>query len=83
MDDIPSLTLAVLKEIRDEVHKTNERLDRLERHQTETEVRLATELLAVSSAVHEVGDLLRTNLDVRTKVEGHETRIAALERKVG
>lgn len=104
MDDVPSLTLAVLKDIRDEVRKTNERLDvtngrldatngrldvtnerldRIEQGQTEAEVRLATELLAVSSAVHEVGDLLRNNLDVRSKVEEHAARIAALERKVG
>ncbi len=40
-DDVPNLTLAVLKEIRDEVRKTNDRLDqtndrleRLERGQT-------------------------------------------------
>jgi hypothetical protein len=82
-DDVPTLTLGVLREIRDETRKTNERLDRLERRQTETEVRLATELLAVSSAVREVRDLLRTNLDVHVKVEDHEARIAALEQKVG
>ncbi len=83
MEDVPSLTLAVLREIRDEVRKTNDRLEQFDRRQTETEVRLATELLAVSSAVHEVGDLLRNSLNVRAKVEEHETRIAALERKLG
>ena len=81
MADVPSLTLEVLKDIRDEVRKTNERLERLERRQTDTEVRLSTELVALASAVHEVGDMLRTNLSVRTKVEEHEARIAALERK--
>ena len=89
-EDTSSLTLAVLKEIRDEARKTNERLDqtnerldRLERRQTETEVKLATELVAVSTAVREVGDLLRANVTVRAKVDEHEARIAALERKVG
>jgi hypothetical protein len=81
MADVPSLTLEVLKDIRDEVRKTNERLERLEQRQTDTEVRLSTELVALASAVHEVGDMLRTNLSVRTKVEEHEARIAALERK--
>jgi hypothetical protein len=83
MEEVASLTLEVLKEIRDEVRKTNERLERLERRQNETEVRLATELVAVSHAVLEVRDLLTTNLNVRAKVDEHEQRIAELERKVG
>jgi chromosome segregation ATPase len=88
-DDVPSLTLAVLKEIRDEVRKTNDRLEqtndrleRLETRQTDMEMRLATELIAVTSAVREVGDLFKDNAAVRGKVDEHETRIAALERKV-
>ncbi len=86
-DDVPSLTLAVLKEIRDEARKTNDRLDqtnerleRLERRQTEMEMRLATELITVTSAVREVGDLFKDNAAVRAKVDEHEARIAALER---
>jgi hypothetical protein len=64
----------VLIEIRDEVRRTNERLGQtnerlsgLERRQTETEVRLATELVAVARAVNDVRDLLRA---VRV-VHGH------------
>jgi chromosome segregation ATPase len=104
MEDVATLTLNVLKEIRDEVRKTNERLDqtnerldqtnerldgtnerldRVERRQTEAEVRLATELVALSSAVREVRDLLTANLNVRDKIEQHEARISALERKAG
>lgn len=88
--DVPSLTLAVLREIRDEVKRTNarldqtnERLDRLERRQTETEVRLGTELVAVATAVRELSDLFRADRTVRAKVDEHDKRIAELEKKVG
>ena len=46
-----NLTLEVLKQIRDQVMGTNRRLDSLERRQGETEIRLATELVAVAGAV--------------------------------
>jgi len=85
----PSPTLQVLREIRDELKQTNERLGRvegraesLERRQSESEVRLATELVAVAKAVHEVRDLLRDNLVVHHRVEDHERRLLALERRV-
>ena len=73
------LTTEILIQIRDEIRKTNERLDstnerldstnerldstnerleRLEARQTETELRLATELVAVASAVRELKDAL-------------------------
>jgi hypothetical protein len=62
--------------LRSEVHGTNERLDgtndrlgRLERRQTETEVRLSTELVAVVGAVREVRDVLREDLGLRARVE--------------
>ena len=61
-----SPTLTLLREIRDELKGTNVRLDRVEsrvgtlgKRQTETEVRLASELVAVTRAVGEVRDLLR------------------------
>jgi predicted nucleic acid-binding Zn-ribbon protein len=60
-----------------------ERVVGLERRQTETEVRLATEIIAVATAVGEVRDLLRERLDDRVRVDEHERRIAALERRVG
>ncbi len=83
-------TLAVLKQIRDAVTQTNERLDqtnqrldRLERRQTETEVRLATELTAVVGAVHELRDTLLADRDLRRTVDDHEQRLRAIERRTG
>lgn len=82
--------MVVLREIRDELKGTNERLDRveqgvgaLERRQTESEVRLASELVSVGKTIGEVRDLLRDRLDVRDRVDDHEHRIAALERRAG
>jgi uncharacterized protein YPO0396 len=95
------LTIEILKGIRDEAHKTNERLDttndrldelrtdlvdrieRVERRQTETEVRLATELVAVGGAVREVRDLLREDRALRDRVDDHERRLSAVERRTG
>jgi hypothetical protein len=80
------MTTQVLIEIRDEVRKTNERLGetnerltRLERRQVETEVRLATELVAVVGAVHEVRDELLEDRRLAAQVTDHERRIVALE----
>ena len=76
------LNMGILIQIRDEIHKTNERLDttndrldRLERRQSEDSVRLATEVLAVAKAVGEVRDLFRHNRLDRAKIENHERRI--------
>jgi uncharacterized protein YPO0396 len=95
------LTIEILKGIRDEARKTNERLDvtndrlgelrtelvdrieRVERRQTETEVRLATELIAVGSAVRDVRDLLREDRVLRDRVDDHERRLVAVERRTG
>jgi hypothetical protein len=83
------LTTQVLIEIRDEVRRTNERLGQtnerlsgLERRQSETEVRLATELVAVARAVNDVRDLLRAEHQLAPRVDDHEQRLAALERKI-
>lgn len=82
--------LAVLKQIRDAVTQTNERLDqtndrldRLERRQTETEIRLATELTAVVGAVHELRDAVLSDRDLRRTVDDHEQRLRAIERRTG
>jgi hypothetical protein len=102
------LTIEILKGIRDEVRKTNERLnetnerlddtnarldqlrgdvvehiERVERRQTELEIRLATELVGVAGAVHEVRDLLREDRALRQRVDDHERRIAAIEARTG
>jgi hypothetical protein len=90
--DSGDVTVEVLREIRDEVRATNTRLDalrhdtntrfeRLERRQTESEVRLATELVAVTGAVREVRDLLREGRAASERLEDHERRIVSLERR--
>jgi hypothetical protein len=70
-----------LHELGDALQETNDRLDRLERRQTEDALRLATELVAVASAVGEVRDLLRDQRIERDRLEDHERRIAKLESK--
>jgi uncharacterized coiled-coil DUF342 family protein len=86
-----SNTLRALHEIRDEVKElrgevkelrddVNDRVGSLEQRQTETEIRLSTELGAVTRTLVEVRDLLRDRLDDRHRVDEHERRIQALER---
>jgi hypothetical protein len=88
------LTIEILKGIREETHKTNERLDelrtdlvdrieRVERRQTETEMRLASELVAVGGAVREVRDLLREDRALRDRVDDHERRLSVVEGRTG
>jgi hypothetical protein len=73
-------TNARLDALRDDTNgrfaETNMRLDRIERRQTEAEVRLSTELVVVVGAVREVPDLLRD------RVEDHEQRLVAIEKRV-
>ena len=59
------------------------RVDFLGRRQTEAELRLATEVIAVAKAMGEVKDLLVERLDERGRLEDHERRITALEAKSG
>lgn len=77
-----------LREIRGEVRTTNERvehtnekLDLLARRQTETEVRLATEIVALAGDVQDVKALLRARRVDRARVDDHEERIQVLERR--
>ena len=58
---------------------TVERLGALERRQSETEIRLATEIVAVAKAVGDVKTLLADRLDVKDKVDDHERRLTTLE----
>ena len=88
------LTIQVLLEIRDEVKQTNVRLDetnlrldetyvrlsQMGHRQTETEIRLVTEIVAVAAAVREVRDELREDRILRARVDDHERRIGALEK---
>lgn len=88
--DNSDITVKILRSIRDEIRSTNERLDTtnerlgsLEKRQTESEVRLSTELLAVVTAVNEVHDLLKDELAIRKQVTEHEKRILILEQRLG
>jgi hypothetical protein len=107
------LTRKILIEIRDEVRKTNERLDqtnlrldqtnlrldqtnlrleqsgesldqrldRLDRRQTEAELRIATEIVAVAGAVRELKDVFLEDRRLAARVDDHERRLAMLESK--
>jgi vacuolar-type H+-ATPase subunit I/STV1 len=61
--------------------QTNQRLDHLERRQLGTEVRLATELVAVSKSIGDLKKVLLDDRKLRAQVENHEVRLKALERK--
>jgi hypothetical protein len=56
------------------------RMDRVERRLTETGIRLATEIIAVASAVRGVRDELREDRRLRAQVDDHERRIGSLEK---
>ncbi|MDP3504758.1 MAG: hypothetical protein Q8S33_30750 [Myxococcales bacterium] len=86
------LTVKILGQIRDELKatrsdlssrldQTNERLEHLERRQFETEVRLSTELVAVTTAITDLSKVLVEDRKLRTQVANHEARINALEKK--
>jgi hypothetical protein len=78
------LTTQVLIEIRDEARKTNARLERLERRQAESEIRISTEIVGVVGAVDRLAEAL---LDPRgpgklaERLEDHERRLGELERR--
>jgi chromosome segregation ATPase len=59
------------------------RLDRLYQRQVESEIRLATELVSVVDAIHEVRDELRNDRALRARVEDHEARLERLETRAG
>ncbi len=58
-----------------------ERLDRLERRQVETEVRLATELVSVVGAINSLRTTILEDRALRHTMEDHEARLQALESK--
>jgi chromosome segregation ATPase len=59
--------------------QTNSRLDRLERRQVDTEIRLSTDIVALTGAVHDLRDTLLEDRHLRQTVDDHEQRIRALE----
>lgn len=93
MDPTPptDLTLQVLIEIRDELKKTNQRVDELgekvdhnfeiqNARITESELRVATAITALAGAVIDVKTLLTDRLDLRDRVEQCERDIDELKR---
>ncbi len=61
--------------------ETNQRLDHLERRQVETEVRLSTELVAVTAAIGDLKKVIVEDRKLRAQVSDHENRLKVLERK--
>lgn len=69
----------ILREHGDILREHGDRLDRLERRQVETEIRLTTELTAVVGAIHELRDAILEDRALRQRVDDHERRIRDLE----
>ncbi|HVT02659.1 MAG TPA: hypothetical protein VHL58_04700 [Thermoanaerobaculia bacterium] len=59
-----------------------ERLDIITRRQTDSELRLASEVLSLADVTREVRDLLSNKLDDHQQVTEHEHRIRALEDRI-
>lgn len=81
LDDLRHEVRGLRRDTNARFGETNGQLLALERRQTETEVRLATDLVAVVGAINEVKALLIDNLS--TTLKDHERRIAALEAGTG
>ena len=77
--------MLVLREIRDGIKTTNARVDGLSDQARATRATnkhlVATEMVAVAGAVRDVAMLVREMRD--RKIKELETRLAAVERKVG
>ena len=71
-----------LKGMKSELTEVKAGLDEVNRRLTATEMRIATELVGVTGAVLQVRDLLREDRSARTRIDDHEHRIVALEKKV-
>ncbi len=76
-------TNARLEQTNGGIERLDGRFETMERRQTESEVRIASELVSVARAVDQVRDLLRERLDDRQRVDDLEGRVAALERRAG
>jgi chromosome segregation ATPase len=68
-------------ELSSRLDETNSRLNHLERRQVETEVRLATELVSVATAIGDLKKVMVEDRKLRAQVSDHESRIKSLERK--
>jgi len=88
-----NLTLRALREIRDEVRRTNERLDTtnerldamhagLSQRIVESELRTATALTELAVTVREMTSVLRAQNDLRPRVDQCERDIAELRARL-
>lgn len=68
-----------ISETNERISETNERLDRLEKRQTQTEIRLATELTEVAKLIGSLRDAILEDRQLHAKIDDHEARIRALE----
>ena len=85
-----SITVRILKEIRDEVRRTNERLDAtkerldamhagLSQRIVESELRTATAITELAATVRDMTSVLRAQNDLRPRVDRCERDIAELK----
>jgi chromosome segregation ATPase len=95
--DPTDVTIAILKDIRDEVRRTNdrldgtneridqtnERLDKLERRVVESEIRTSTAITELAGTVRDMTQVLRASHDLRPRVERCEQDIAEIKRSIG
>ena len=65
------------------IDQTNERLDRLEKRQVTTEVRLATELTEIGSVIRQLNASLIEDRRFSARIADHEARISRLEQQRG
>ena len=57
------------------------RMDRLERRQVDVEIRLSTEIVGLAGVVRDLRDTFREDRASRVRLDDHERRITALEKK--
>lgn len=94
-DDIThEILLSIRDEIRgtnQRVDETNQRIDRLDerltgridsldRRLTGTDIRLGTAIVAMEGTLNDIAHMLRTNLDLKSRVERVEADVAELKR---
>jgi hypothetical protein len=74
---------AINADLSGRIDATNERLDRVERRQVESEVRITTELVALGGTLREMRDAFLEDRALRAQVADHERRIQSIEKKSG
>lgn len=87
------LSTKILREIRDAIHETNARLDQtnarmeqgfdsLSRRLVDSELRTATALVELAGSVREVTDVLRSQHDLRPRIDKCEAEIGELKKRL-